>query len=226
METSKPDDAMDRLDRATERRLARLRTFQVDTSSLEQRLLAQIPKPTAGGRIRGGWRRLLRAAAVLALVSGLAVALVMSTSGGPALASPTQMAQLHYDMVSGKSPSMQVGSIEAANRMLSKQWSQSPEIPGLPDDHVMTCCMKSIKNKRVACVLLKNEGASVTLTVANAADMKLPSSPTVVHVGVTYHVQSSAGVQMVMTEREGRWICLMSDAPAERLMDLASKLRF
>ena len=51
----------------------------------------------------------------------------------------------------------------------------------------MACCMKSVKNKKVACVLLKSEDVAVTMTVANAADMKLPRSPTVTRGGVTYH---------------------------------------
>ena len=227
MDTSTPDDATERLDQATQRRLARLRTLPVDTTALEQRLLAQIPRPQQEvRRMRIGWRRPLRAVAALLLVAGLVAALVLGTSGGPALASPNQMAQLHYDLVSGKAPAMQVDSIEAANKMLNSQWPQSPEIPQLPSDHVMTCCMKSIKDKKVACVLLKNEGAAVTMTVANAADMKLPKSPTVQRDGVTYHVQSSGKLQMVMTERQGRWICLIGELPAERLMDLAAKLRF
>ena len=226
METPKPEDATELLDQATGQRLARLRAMPVDTSALEQRLLAQVPRPRQVGRIWIGWTRPLRAVAAVLLVSGLTAALFLSTSGGPALASPALMAQMHYDLASGKTPAMQVSSIEAANRMLSRQWAQSPEIPGVPAEHVMTCCMKSIKDKRVACVLLKDEGAAVTMTVANAADMKLPKSPTVQRDRVTYHVQSSGKLQMVMTEREGRWICLIAELPAERLMDLAAKLRF
>lgn len=227
MSTSQPDDDGTELDQATARRLARLRAMPVDTSAVEGRLLAQIPRPPEGaGRMRIGWRRPLRAVAALALVSGLLAGLFLATSGGPALASPSQMAQLHYDLVSGKTPAMQVDSTEAANRMLNSQWAQSPEIPKLPADHVMTCCMKSIKDKRVACVLLKNDGMPVTMTVANAADMKLPTSPTVGRDDVTYHVQSSGKLNMVMTERHGRWICLIGESPADRLMEIAARLQF
>ena len=226
MATSQPDDGTE-LDQATARRLARLRAMPVDTSAVERSLLAQIPRPQRAGRMRiGGWRRPLRAVAAFVLVSGLVAALFVATSGGPALASPSQMAQLHYDLVSGKTPAMQVDSTEAANRMLNSQWSQSPEIPKLPAEHVMTCCMKSIKDKRVACVLLKNEGVPVTMTVANAADMKLPTSPTVQRDGVTYHVQSSGKLNMVMTERHERWICLIGESPADRLMEIAAQLQF
>lgn len=218
-----PDDTAQRLDAATGHRLARLRTMPVDTSRLERRLLAEIPRPTGPRRSRLIWLRPVRAVAALALVAGLIGAILWGTSGGPALASPSQMAQMHYDLVSGRTPAMQVSSIEAANRMLG---GGSPEIPDVPAEHVMTCCMKSIKDKKVACVLLKDEGAAITMTVANAVDMKLPDSPTVRREGVTYHVQSSGNVQMVMTEHHGRWICLIAELPAERLMALAAKLRF
>jgi hypothetical protein len=164
--------------------------------------------------------------AAIIVVGGLALALFISTSGGPALASPAQMAQFHYEMVSGQGMGMEVDSIDAANRMLNDQWPQSPQLPKVPVDHVMCCCMKSIKNKKVACVLLKDEGAPITMSVANAADMRLPASPTVQRAGVTYHVQSSGKLNMVMTERNARWVCLIGELPAERLMDVAARLQF
>ena len=42
--------------------------------------------------------------------------------------------------------------------------------------------------------------------------------------GVTYHVQSFNSLNMVMTERNGRWICLIGRVPTERLMELALRL--
>jgi hypothetical protein len=74
-----------------------------------------------------------------------------------------------------------------------------------PQAHVMACCIKSVQNKRVACVLLKSEGVPVTMAVADAKDVRSPKSPVVVHSGTRYHVQSSGSLNMVMTEREGRW---------------------
>ena len=41
----------------------------------------------------------------------------------------------------------------------------------------MACCMKSVHDKKVACVLLKDNGVPVTLSVANASDMELPATP-------------------------------------------------
>jgi hypothetical protein len=86
--------------------------------------------------------------------------------------------------------------------------------------------MRSVKNKKVACVLLKSEGVPITMTVANASDMRMPSSTAVSHDGVNFHVQAVGKLNMVMTERNSRWVCLIGERPAERLMDLAAKLQF
>ena len=39
--------------------------------------------------------------------------------------------------------------------------------------------------------------------------------------GVAYHVQSHERINMVMTERGGRWVCLMGKVPVDRLAELA-----
>jgi hypothetical protein len=241
MNTINPNDPLrgdPRLDRAVERRLARLRTMPVDSSRLEKAILSQIPRPQLEEpaeqqqrqRMRIGWltglRPLRAVAASFLLLSAVVAAVLLFSSGGQALASPSQMAQMHEDLVSGRTPVMQVTSIEEANNVLSGQWPGGPSVPDAPQSHVMACCMKSIKDKKVACVLLRSEGEPVTMTVANAADMRLPKSDTVTHAGVTYHVQSSGSLNMVMTERNGRWVCLIGRLPAERLMNLASRLTF
>jgi hypothetical protein len=86
--------------------------------------------------------------------------------------------------------------------------------------------MKSVKGKRVACVLLRNGGEPVTMTVANAADMRLPDSAPVRRGAAAYHVEAAGDVNMIMTERHGRWVCLIGRLPTERLVDLAERLQF
>jgi hypothetical protein len=222
-----PEHDDDQWQRAVADRLAKLRTMPVDATAVERMLRREIPQPAK----KENWLRLplrpLRAIAASLLVMGLVAAvLVLTTSSRPAVASPAQMARLHEDMVSGRVPAMQVDSIDEANRMLSTQWPEAPGVPGVPADHVMACCMKSVKDKKVACVLLKREGVPVTMTVANASDMQLPKSPKVIRNGATYHVQSSGKLNMVMTERQGRWICLIGETASEGLMDLADQLQF
>jgi hypothetical protein len=237
MSTVDPNDSLGdpRLDLAVERRLGRLRTMPVDTSRLEKAILAQIPRPQVEGqrerqRMRIGWLAALRPlraiAASFLLLSAVVAAVLLFSSGGPALASASQMARMHEDLVSGRTPVMQVSSIEEANKAMSGAWPGGPSLPEAPQSHVMSCCMKSVKDKKVACVLLKHDGAPVTMTVANGADMRLPDSPTVSRNGVSYHVQSFGKLNMVMTERHGRWVCLIGEAASDRLMDLADQLKF
>jgi hypothetical protein len=218
-------------DQAISARLAKLRTTPVDTSSLDNRLRAALDAAAgqsapAVSRLRIGWSRLTKLAAAAVVLLATLVGVLVMTSGGPALASPTQMARVHEDIVSGRTPVMQVDSIDAAGRMLARQWPDSPNLPGVPEQHVMACCMKSVKDKKMACVLLKKEGVPVTMAVARSADMRLPSSPTRTRGGVSYHVQSAGNLNMVMTERADRWICLIGEMPEERLMDLADQLKF
>jgi hypothetical protein len=171
------------------------------------------------------WRPVRAVAASVAILVVIG-AILLSSSGGPVLASAAQMAQFHEDMVAGRAPVMQVDSIAQANKSLAAQWPQSPMLPAVPQDHVMACCMKSVKNKKVACVLLKSEGVPITMTVANASDMQMPTAAIVTHNGINYTVQSVGELYMVMTERNGRWVCLIGQVPAEQLMDLAAKLQF
>jgi hypothetical protein len=220
------------LDRAIARRLAKLRALPVDTTRLDKALRAQLPQPEARARGQGKsplallWLRPVRAIAASVAILAVIGAILLSSSGGPVLASPAQMAQVHEEMVQGRTPVMQVDSISEANKALSAQWLQLPALPAVPEDHVMACCMRSIKNKKVACVLLRNEGVPVTMTVANAADMQMPKAPRVFHGGIDYRVQSIGKLNMVMTERSGRWLCLIGELPPQRLMDLAANLRF
>lgn len=214
--------------RAVADRLARLRSVPVDASRLEKALRAQIPRPERATIARAWpWLRPVRAvAASFLVIAALAAVLLLSMSGGPALASPARMAELHRDLLSGKVPVVQVDSIAEANQVLSRQWPNSPEVPSVPEDHVMACCMQSLKDKKLACVLMKRDGVPVTLTVAHGKDMRAPASPVTVRDGVRYHVESVGKLHMVMTEREGRWVCLIGELPAERLIGVAQQLEF
>src|SRR4030095_3313951 len=116
------------------------------------------------------------------------------------------------DLVSARTPVTPVGSIQQAGLALAE-----------PAEHEMACCMKSVRNKQVACVLLKDEGVPVTLAVAGAQDVKPPRTSRAVQRsgGVTYHVESTNQLNMVSGQRGDRWVCLIGAVPAERLMDLA-----
>src|SRR5438132_5108479 len=140
-----------KLDEVVATRLRRLGTMPVDTSALESRLRAEIGIVPQ----RRLWLAPMRAIAASIALLAVRTAVFLSTSGGPALASPSQMAQMHNELISGQTGIMQVNSIDAANTALSKVWPDSPRIPGVPPEHVMACCMKSVKSKKIACVLLR-----------------------------------------------------------------------
>src|SRR4051794_18582028 len=144
----------ERWEQAVSGRLSKLRTLPVDTGRLAAALQAEIPRPVS--RTRSLWLSLgsVRAVAASILVVGaLTAALLIATASRPAMASPAQMARLHEELVAGKAPAVQVDSIEAANRILAGNHPQFPALPGMPADHVMACCMRSVKDKKVACVL-------------------------------------------------------------------------
>src|SRR5437868_2875466 len=93
-----------KLDEAMAKRLHRLGTMPVDTSRLESRLRAEIPIHTK----RRLWLRPMRAVAAGIALLAMITALFLSTSDGPVLASPSQMVQMHRELVSGHTGIMQV----------------------------------------------------------------------------------------------------------------------
>ena len=220
----------DRLDHAVSARLAKLRTMPVDTSHLAERLRRQIPQPSAADSAQSHrffLFRPLRAAAAGFILLGIILAAVIGSSGGPAMASADRMAQVYEDMTAGRAHMMmRVASIDAAAAALSEQWPKMPALPDMPDDHVMSCCVHEIGRKKMACVALMVDKVPITMSVADSADVKSPEGTVVTRDGVSYRVQSAKGVNMAMTERGGRWVCLMGRLPVDRLIDLAGQLRF
>jgi hypothetical protein len=228
MNSPDPNARQARLDEATSRRIAKLRSMPLDTSRLAQAIKAEIPRPQSQSRIlRLTWLRPLRAVAASLLVFALIMALVISSSGGPVLASAETLARIHQEVLDqGGEHVMQVDSISAANAALAGACPGLPSVPELGKDHVMSCCVHMIGRKKMACVAMQVDGVTVSVAVADAADVKMPTCEALMIQGIPYHVQSQDGINMVMTERGGRWVCLMGKVPVNRLADLASTLRF
>ena len=221
------DHLDDPLDRAVADRLAKLRTMPVDTSRLEARLRGQIPQPAAAGRRRFFLFGPLRMAAAGFIIVGIILAAVISSSGGPALASADRLAQIHEEVSAGHSRMMvEVSSLKAAGIALSQQWPKGPAMPDMPGDHVMSCCVQEMGRKKMNCVSLTVDNVPITMAVADSADVKVPEGTTITRDGVTFHVESCKGVNMAMTQRGGRWVCLMGKLPVDRLIDVQGQLRF
>jgi hypothetical protein len=157
----------------------------------------------------------------------ISIGLVMTRSG-EVQASTAHMVQIHDDLLAGRIPATQVRSIAEANAFVAGIWPKGPKVPDVPQEHVMACCMRSVQNKDVACVLLRSEGVPVTMAVARAADFRPPRSGAteVSRDGITYLLHQQDDVAMVTHERSGIWVCLIGRVPPERLVDLASQLRF
>jgi hypothetical protein len=210
------------VDQAIAQRLRRLSTMPMDLSRLE----ASLRKERRSSAPPTLWARILRPASAVAasfLVLVLIAAIVLTGSSGPAMAS--QMAQVHRDMVSGRIQVTAVDSIDAASRVLAETNPAMPELPQAPEAHVMACCMRDVSDKKVAHVLLKSEGSPITMSVASATDFK-PMGKVVRHNGAGYHVVSHETLNMVSTERAGRWVCLIGELPTDRLIAVAEKLQF
>jgi hypothetical protein len=213
-----PDDPRDA---ALTRRLARLGATPVDTSSLDRALRAAIPPARTPAKWRW-WARFSAVAASLLIIAS--VALVMSQER-KAQAAPALMAQMHMDIVSGKTPTVKAQSIEEANRLVAAMAGGGPAIPE-PPSHTMACCVQKIGHAKVVCVLLDDGGTPVTMAVADAGQVTSPDSPTVERHGMVFHVQQVGALQMVMTHRENRWICLMGQTSRDKLIELAEALHF
>lgn len=214
-----------RQDDAVAARLRKLSTFPVDVGRLERRIQAEIPRPGHEWRTLRWVRPIAAVAASIAIVA-IAAAAFFWTGSGQVMASPAQMAQFHQEILADKIPVTRVDSIDAAGQVLAAQWPQGPDLPRAPEAHVMACCMNSIENKKVACVLLNSEGTPITMSVAKASDMHAAMGKKVMHNGAKYHVASSDTLNMVSTERNGRWVCLIGETSSERLIAIAEQLQF
>ena len=230
MMPNESDPRQDQLDQAVADRLARLRSMPVDVASLRRVVEAQVgaPRRRTPARMVLGWVNPMRAAAASLLVLGMIVVLVIASSGGPVMASADRLAQVHHDVVSGGGHGARaVASIEEANAALSSQHPGGPAVPAVAgNEPVMACCVHTVGRKRMSCVSMKVDGVPVSMAVADAADVRMPASGSTVVDGVTYHVQAARDVNMVMLQRNGRWVCLMGKIPTERLVDVAKGLRF
>jgi len=214
------------LDRAIARRLSKLRTTPVDTTCLEQFIRSQIPEPTAAKPIRLHWLRSSRAVAAGLLLAGILTALLITSSTGPAIASPVALAQIHEQAVSGHASLIPVNSMSEAAAALEEEWRSSPKLPHISEGEVMSCCIRGMGRKKLAVVsLMTSDGVPVTIAIADAAEIGIPSATSIQRNNATYYAESSSNINMVMFKRNGRWICLMGELATSRLVELSEEIR-
>lgn len=211
----KPDPA----DAAIAARLAKLSARPMDLSRLQKRIEQEIPRPRHHRTI---WQimamRSVRAAAAMLLVAVTALAIMIASWSGPALASTDELLQLHQSLVSQKLDMTNVSSMEAANAALAGKWPDAPAMPNMPEHKDMACCVHSLGKSKAACVVLAIDGVPVTMAAAESAKVRMPEMQKVQRSGVTFHIQTTSNISMVMTQRGDHWYCLMGQLPTDRLI--------
>jgi hypothetical protein len=240
-----------RLDDAVQRRLAKLSARPMDTAAFDAALRRRLAEEASAGlaptlTLAGTDREPTRPATVpawsnpftkvfsplravaatllmsLALVAGI---VAWSASAGPAVASPQRLAEVHNDAVAGRGLSSVVHSIDEARAALQRKWPGTPELPEPRDLEVMSCCVHEIGRRQMACVTFRIDETPVTLAVASRRDIRSPHGQARDIAGRRYLVGSADGINMVMSEHEGTWMCLMGRLPMERLAEIVEELR-
>ena len=213
---------MNAADAAVAGRLSRLRTRPVELARLKSAVEQQVPRPQAEpsrrrffiGGVGGTVGALVAASVILVLFLGV--------FGGPVQASPEKLVKLHQHVSQMGHSTHSVASWDAAEDVVEREWPACPMLPKIAGEQVTCCCVQKIGRKRVACVSLVADGKPVTMAVADADDVKGPGSGT--REGA-YTVHSRDGINMVMTNHGGRWICLMGEQSPERLLELAKSMK-
>ena len=89
----------------------------------------------------------------------------------------------------------------------------------------MHCCVHEIGRKQMACLTFSVDQQPITLAMASSRDIRSPHGEARTINGREYRIDSSDGVNMVMSEVDGTWMCLMGRLPIERLVELADAIR-
>jgi hypothetical protein len=224
MENKPTNPTDDQLDQAVAARLRKLQAMPLDLSKLQSAVGHEIPKPQPAQAPRpiAWFTRPLRIAAAFLLVSGLIAAIIFSASPSTALASPQTLAAMHQSMAAMPA----VDSIDAATAALRTKWPAAADMPPGDDHASMACCIHKIGRKNAALVAMNVDNAAVTMAVAKASDVKIEeAAPSLTRDGVTYRVQSSGDLNMVMTQRQDVWLCVMGKLPIDRLIRLSSEMK-
>lgn len=213
-------DMQDKADGAFQARLRKLAALPVDTSGLERRLEAVIGvRPTSRG---SGVRRPLRAwaAAAASVMVVAAVMLAVLWPGATLHAEPSAMARLHADIVAGGVPMTRVATVAEAAELIRRDWPDAPSLPVLPVEHDLACCLREFEGRRVVCLMFEDEGVPISVVIASGRSLRQPAPPN----AATVH--AVGGVNMVMKERDGRFVCVMGEVPASRLLQLIEAFTF
>ncbi len=211
----------ERLDNATRQRLAALKQ-PVDTTALLGKLEAAIAdeRGPASFKFPRHLTRWLSAAAAIVIVATSVV--LFEATQSPALATPVMM-QLHEDIQHGRVPMVSVRNMDEARQTVAAAWADAPDLPRF-DMPIESCCLRDVKDRRVVCIRMRAAEAPVTVVVARVKDFHPGGHETATPSGHTAHVSTHEGTSMVVTQHGDRWLCMMADLPAEKLIALADEI--
>ena len=218
------------LDQVTSERLAKLAARPVDTSGLENRLEAALreeadPAATTPVARLVLWSRPLIGLAAAVLIVGSVALVVLQPGGAPAMAAPSGLAEIHFDVTRGLTPHLEVSTIDEANRLLAQQSTEYVALPPLPGS-LQSCCLHQHAGEMLTCAVVEHNGQLVTIAVARGADLWSPEGDALDYRGRTYLVHRANGITMVMHSEADRWLCVMGQTSPEVLAEIAAEINF
>jgi hypothetical protein len=222
-----PNKLDDPIDDAVARRLARLRSSPMEAVEFDARLTASLQAAGRSSGLLRLWPMLtpVRAVAAVFLVGLTLLFAFVVLNPRPALATPQRLAAIYADAVGGNAHSTKVTTIEEARAALRRKWPDSPIVPDVSDMQLMHCCVHEVGRKQMACITFEVDQQPVTLAIASSSDIRAPHGNVQTIHGRDYRVGSAGGVNMVMSERDGSWMCVMGRLPLERLAELSDEIR-
>jgi hypothetical protein len=119
-----------------------------------------------------------------------------------------------------------VTSVEQANRVLSGQWSDLPQLPTPTSSQLHACCIHDFMDSKVACLILRDGQTPLTMVVGRAREFRPAEGRTVERGGRKFTLHEVNGLRMAMTHQGDRFVCLMGEVSADRLLEIAEGLGF
>lgn len=224
-------DHNDKLDQATQDRLAKLASMPVDLSRLEQKMADQLPSRQQHNtqphiNPMQGW---LRVAAIIALMVGVAGASYYAFFGvGPqaAVAQTMTVAELHESLLNDPQEAYLAHTIGDAQALIDAQLAGKQSLPIVDGTHVESCCLVEGEFPLRAALVIKQPAGIATIIIAQGEDFAQPMHPIDHPSGIELQGHDHAGMPMVMRNNGDLWMCVMGETDAETLADVAAAIKF
>ncbi len=222
MRTNHSDD---KLEQAIRARLARLATAPVDTARLECQLEEAMTKIRSApvARLVNWWIPIAAAVAAIVVISATVNVRLLEPDQVPIAATPSLIAGLHHEVITGGPFTIPVANIEQATQAIAVRWSDAPALPMPADCEVMSCCIHHVEGRKVACMLLRLRGKLITMVVAHTKDLTRDDSVKATQDNQRYAVYTKGNLNMVCMQHNGISVWLVGEFPHKELAQLLPK---